>query len=446
MDEALRSEKTRISHMEEQIQIEAAKRIAAEARLRSIEEEKIAAERDQHRKAEEAMQLQLLLGKCAVKIQAFWRMCLARDRMIISHVSAMIIQSKMRAYAKRCQFLRVVVAVSLLQASHRRRLCIRSLRIRFVKATVIQTFYKQYLLLKKDRLSQSIEQQKLLELQRFEALRNASAGAIRQMFISRRPLLRARTLCRGFRRLQAFYRASVVRRNTTDSAVVKAARKIRAADMAARADPSLRLGRLTASSLHSLQTGKMISHLLKACQTLELSTQVSKRCCESFAAAEASTILFGLIRSCNRSVAHQELLKNALVVLLNVGRHDHLAPLVATSDESTDVLVDLMQMFRDKRSIFCLSCELLCRLVTASAKTKSICNSADFRKRLDGMLHIMERKQRLDAKLKSVITTKAPGQRSPFSPIVSKGKASYLANCEPLICVRHLMSLLDANV
>jgi abnormal spindle-like microcephaly-associated protein len=62
-----------------------------------------------------------------------------------------------------------------------------------------------------------------------------------------------------------------------------------------------------------------------------------------------------LIRSCNRSTPHQELLKHALVVLLNVGRHKALAPNVAEGDDCTDILIDLMQMFRDKRSIFCLA-------------------------------------------------------------------------------------------
>lgn len=62
-----------------------------------------------------------------------------------------------------------------------------------------------------------------------------------------------------------------------------------------------------------------------------------------------------MIRSCNRSTPHQELLKHALVVLLNVGRHKALAPNVAEGDDSADILIDLMQMFRDKRSIFCLA-------------------------------------------------------------------------------------------
>lgn len=59
-----------------------------------------------------------------------------------------------------------------------------------------------------------------------------------------------------------------------------------------------------------------------------------------------------------------------MIVLLNVARHPSLASSVAQSSDATDVLVDLMQMFRDKKSIFCLSCELLGRLAAASEAIK----------------------------------------------------------------------------
>jgi len=60
----------------------------------------------------------------------------------------------------------------------------------------------------------------------------------------------------------------------------------------------------------------------------------------------------------------------ALIVLLNVGRHAHLAASLACCSDATDALVDMLQMFRDKRSLFILAAELLTRLVSASAETK----------------------------------------------------------------------------
>lgn len=62
--------------------------------------------------------------------------------------------------------------------------------------------------------------------------------------------------------------------------------------------------------------------------------------------------------------------RHALISLLNVSRRTHLALVVAEVEECAHVIVDLMQMFRDKELIFCLSCELLTRLVVANPKIK----------------------------------------------------------------------------
>ena len=59
-----------------------------------------------------------------------------------------------------------------------------------------------------------------------------------------------------------------------------------------------------------------------------------------------------------------------MVVLLNVARHKELTAIVAESGEAVDTLVDLMQMFRDKKPIFGRAAELLCRLVIASPSVK----------------------------------------------------------------------------
>lgn len=92
------------------------------------------------------------------------------------------------------------------------------------------------------------------------------------------PLVRVHKLCKGFKRLQAFFRASRIRKQSTKD-VKTVYKRIKKANDAAKADPSLKLGKLTTAALDTLLSGKMISQLLKACQTLEFSTQVSSRCC-----------------------------------------------------------------------------------------------------------------------------------------------------------------------
>jgi hypothetical protein len=59
-----------------------------------------------------------------------------------------------------------------------------------------------------------------------------------------------------------------------------------------------------------------------------------------------------------------------LLVLLNICHYPNLAALVAAEHNSTDALLDLMQMFRDKKSIFTLATELMSMLVKSNVKTK----------------------------------------------------------------------------
>lgn len=283
-----------------------------------------------------------------------------------------------------------------------------------------------------------------------------SATRIVRWYKGYRPLLRARKLIRGFTRLLAVRRAQAVRVRCS-AKVVAALKRIREAHARAAADPSLKLGKKTTAALEVLRSGKMISHVLKACQTLELSTQLSKYCCEAFAQANAANILFNLLRSCNRSQPHQELLRVTLVVLLHVARHHHLAKTVAEADDAADTLLDLIQMFRDKKPLFLLANELLTRLVNACNNIKAQCNVPVFRKRLDGIMHIMERKHRLEARVRSaglvavrdnqpaIVGCRAEqhggsptGQVGGFERYMGKKYASL----EPINCMQHLMDLL----
>ena len=119
-----------------------------------------------------------------------------------------------------------------------------------------------------------------------------------------------------------------------------------------------------------------------------------------------------------------------------------------------------MQMFRDKKSIFILAAELLTRIVNASSDIKvilllkvvntllpilsyffqEICNGPMYRKRLDGILHIIERKNRLEVRVRSVtvniVVSKSPDEFNRY-----KGK-NY-ESIEPIVCIQHLMRLLN---
>jgi hypothetical protein len=71
--------------------------------------------------------------------------------------------------------------------------------------------------------------------------------------------------------------------------------------------------------------------------------------------------------------------------------------------------------------------------------TQSTCNSPDFRKRLDGILHIIERKHRLDARVKSI------GAKTAVEFVGSpKGKGRFLSDMEPIHGIKHLFFVLES--
>jgi abnormal spindle-like microcephaly-associated protein len=346
-------------------------------------------------------------------------------RKLLHALSSTIIQSKFRMMIQRKSYLN---ELQLLSEDSARKIA-NEIKIKEFKSKNVITSFFRMVLIKKHQLEENQIKMK------------KSVGIISKWFKnSILPFIRIRKLRNGFVRLQAFYHAKKIR-NKRSKKIISIHSRIEIANLSAKENPSLQMGKRTQDALVVLQTGKMISKVLKSCQILELSTQLSIRCCETFARANASSILFGLIRSCNRSTPHQELLKHALVVLLNVGRRDHLASIVAEAPEATEVLVDLMQMFRDKSSIFCLACELLCRLVSASDNVKSVVNSSESRKRIDGLLQIMERKKRLDSKVKSLNSGKSTDVAT-ATPLKNKGHELYQIYNEPLMCIQTLANLL----
>lgn len=57
-------------------------------------------------------------------------------------------------------------------------------------------------------------------------------------------------------------------------------------------------------------------------------------------------------------------------MLLNVTYHGDLCRSIAEEEESTDLLVDVLQMFRDIGPVFCLAAETLCRLIESHKDLK----------------------------------------------------------------------------
>lgn len=147
----------------------------------------------------------------------------------------------------------------------------------------------------------------------------------------------------------------------------------------------------TTNAIRTLQTSNKFSEVLKAVMNLEKITQISIEDCKMIVVADGQNKMFSIIRSCNRSSPHLELIRVILSVLTNLSQH----PLILTrlaNDKAIDAMTDLVHMFRDKSSIFALSSSLLEKMLRSSHLLTSKFSTPENKKRLRGILVMSKKK------------------------------------------------------
>lgn len=100
---------------------------------------------------------------------------------------------------------------------------------------------------------------------------------------------------------------------------------------------------------------------------------------------------------------HVELLRTALLTLRNVAAHDRLVPFNgdfggAEANVVAEIIVDVMQNFRDKRAVFSLAVGLLHRLSDRNADIRCACATPEIKRRIEGVLHIVRQKGKFNEK------------------------------------------------
>ena len=130
---------------------------------------------------------------------------------------------------------------------------------------------------------------------------------------------------------------------------------------------------------------------MDAVKTLEVATRLSKHSCKEFTDINAAKILLDLIRACNRSLPHVELVHWILLTLENIGQHSSFLPSISDC-KSAEVFLDKVQMFRDKDGIFCLSVSLLRRIIVADQTVLEFCGAHEHLKRLKGIHRLSTRR------------------------------------------------------
>ena len=297
--------------------------------------------------------------KAIIAVQSAARGMLLRKTLRAQIEAACSIQKLWRGYRTNVDYLLSILAVIRLQALFRGYFTRR-------KSTLLRIKLKEAALetRKKTKAAIVIQQGYRLVMRKRLALNNILLiQKVWRGFYFRR---KCNKLLVGITSLQAIFRGHQVRKFSSHG-MVKAATKIAQANQNANKNPQMRLGSRTSAALLVLQTSKRLTEIMVALRTLEVSTRLSPNCCVSFTNEQAHCILYNLIRSCNRSLPHMELLQIILKTLSNVMKFKRLIEGNATLD-NIEILLDLIQMFRDKETIFYLTARLLKRIVLSADK------------------------------------------------------------------------------
>lgn len=303
-----------------------------------------------------AMAKMALLCKAATIIQRWSRGFLARINLDLERFAAMEIQRTWRGSVAYLKYVWILLSTIKIQAS------VRAFQARERTASIRLTRKK----LELQRRVSALKIQLVFRRFTFRKRKSRAADTIRMAF-------RLHISKRAFSRLRysTILLQSAVRRLLTQRRQPKRIRsqasRIQLANERAEADPRLRLGFRTQAALEALTKSTRLAEIMMAICTLETATRYSEKCCIAFAQAGAPATLFDLIRTCNRSLPHVELLHRILQTMWNVAKYKGALPSMATLT-GVEVFLDLVQMFRDKDGVFCLAVSLLERVVRHGAE------------------------------------------------------------------------------
>ena len=200
-------------------------------------------------------------------------------------------------------------------------------------------------------------------------------------------------------KIQACWRGYNVRKHTSME-LEKMRERVRQANEAA--EESMKLGNRAALALQLLTTSKQMSLILKACDHLDVATSLSKECCLRLIEHNVVGIIFGLIQSCNRSKPHMEVLKHAVNILCSLSHYEETSILVFNQPDCFEVLVELVQNYREMEGIFITTCRILALQCSYPDRLDAFKSQKEFVRRLLAVQSYVDRKLAMDVKSKKI--------------------------------------------
>ncbi|XP_072367579.1 abnormal spindle-like microcephaly-associated protein isoform X2 [Scyliorhinus torazame] len=383
--------------------------------------------------------------EAACQIQLAYRSYNQRKKFLEQRMAAMVIQRSYRTWqlakTENMKYKKIREATILLQSRCRRWLVRKKLieqtlaqkKLRFTAAVYhhlcalkIQRMYRQYRVLKraKEEINSVIciqrwfrtclqrsryldDRRKIIVVQRTMRvwlMRRYRAAVVIQKN-TRRFLYKTRKqrVHVGITKIQALWKGYCLRKKNNYHQIITIRRRIERANQ--NSTEEQKLCNRTAVALDYILKFKHFPHILAALQHLEVATRLSPICCENLARSGATPIILILIKSCNRSVPSMDVIKCAVQVLLNLSKYQKTSAVVYEVDNSINMLLDLLHMYRGKSgdktsdkcgSIFTKVCCLLALLSKDSQRALEVRNLPRVADRIRNLYELTVRKHKMD--------------------------------------------------
>ncbi|XP_077440379.1 abnormal spindle-like microcephaly-associated protein [Vanacampus margaritifer] len=241
-------------------------------------------------------------------------------------------------------------------------------------------------------------------VRRWLARRHNSASVIQHAVRKFLLLRRQKRVERGIVKIQALWRGHVSRRLNDNAKVIKLRHRLRKVSAGAREEDKLR--NKTSSALDCILRHRHFSSLLEALKNLETATRLSPLCCEHLVESGATSVIFTLILSCNRSVPCMDVITYSIQILLNLSKYHKTMEAVYLVENSVEKLVDLIQIYREKAgdkvadkggSIFTKTCFLLVLLLQDKHHAQEVMKRSKVMDRVRRIYRLTVHKHKMDA-------------------------------------------------
>ncbi|KAF9417203.1 hypothetical protein BGZ94_010017 [Podila epigama] len=308
--------------------------------------------------------------EAAVMIQAAVRGYLLRNRLLV------YLEDRRRVVEQWVELSSLSLSAMVIQRVWRQYRARKEAEVREMAAVMVQRWWREQ-----------------LERQRSDRLHSLVLGLQTQI---RGGLARKRVMreLEATVLIQSWWRGHVVRQAA--SAKLKAARK-RIEHANATAEEHMKLGNRTTMALDILLSSGQLSAVLKACYHLDVVTRLSKNSCLRLVEHNVVSIIFQLIKSCNRSQPHMEVMKHSLNIIENLSRDGDTSSPVFWAKGGIEILVDTAQAYRENDMVFDSVMTILLLHLEGSHgehvnRRRTMKTMAPECKKLRGVLTVMERK------------------------------------------------------